>query len=57
MSNRSLYELYRYEQITVLIYGVDKWKINDKSILKLIDNLKEQTLKDIQIIFIYRLQG
>jgi lipopolysaccharide biosynthesis glycosyltransferase len=53
MSNHSLYELYKYEQISVLIYGIDNWKINDKSILKLIDSLKEQTLKEIETIFIF----
>ena len=52
MSNYSLYELYKYEQITLLINEIYNWEINDKSLLNFIDCLKKQTLKDLQIIFI-----
>ena len=52
MNNYSLYNLYKYEQISLLIYGINTWKINEQSILKFIDSIKEQTLKEIQTIFI-----
>ena len=52
MKNYSLFELIKYEQITLLITQINNWKINDTSILNFIDSLQQQTLKDIQIIFI-----
>ena len=53
MGNYSLYGLYKYEQISLLIFGIEKWKTNEKSILNFIDCLEKQTLKEIQIIFIF----
>ena len=52
MGNDSLYKLYKYEQISLLISGINNWKINDKLLLIFINSLKHQTLKDIQTIFI-----
>ena len=52
MSNHSLYKLYKYEQITLLISEINNCKINEESLLKFIGSIKEQTLKEIQIIFI-----
>ena len=54
MSNYSLYKLYKYEQISLLISGINNWKINDTLLLIFIDSLKNQTLKELQIIFILR---
>jgi len=52
MQNYSLYGIEKYEQITLLISQINDWNINDTSILNFIDNLQQQTLRDIQIIFI-----
>ena len=52
MSNYSLYNIYKYDQISLLFYGITNLKINKTSLLNFIDSLKQQTLKDIQIIFI-----
>jgi lipopolysaccharide biosynthesis glycosyltransferase len=52
MGNHSLYKFYKYDQISLLISGINNWKIDDKSILKFIDGIEKQTLKEIQIIFI-----
>ena len=52
MGNYSLYNLYKYDQISLIIFEIDKWKVNDASILNFIDNLEKQTLKEIQIIFV-----
>ena len=52
LGNYNLYNLYKYEQITILISKINNWIINDTSILNFINNLQQQTLKDIQIIFI-----
>ena len=52
LSNRSIYNLYKYSQISILIYGINNWNINQTSLLKFIDCIKLQKLKDIQIIFI-----
>ena len=52
LGNYNLYNLYKYEQITLLIFKINDWIINDTSILNFINNLQQQTLKDIQIIFI-----
>jgi lipopolysaccharide biosynthesis glycosyltransferase len=50
MGNYSLYSLS--DQITILVDGIINWKIDNKSLLNFFDNMKEQTLKDVQIIFI-----
>lgn len=52
MSNHSLYNMYKYDQISLLISGINNWQINDKLILKFIDIIEEQTLKEIQTIII-----
>jgi len=50
MGNYTLYSLY--DQMTILVDDIMNWKIDNKSLLNFFDNMKEQTLKDIQIIFI-----
>ena len=52
LGNYNLYNLYKYEQITILISKINNWIINDTSILSFINSLQQQTLKDIQIIII-----
>ena len=52
MKNYSLYPLYKYDQITLLINGIMNWNINEESLLNFINNLNQQTLEDLQIIFI-----
>ena len=52
MKNYSLYTLYKYDQITLLINGIINWNINEESLLNFINNLNQQTLEDLQIIFI-----
>ena len=52
MKNYSLYPLYKYDQITLLINGIINWNINEESLLNFINNLNQQTLEDLQIIFI-----
>ena len=50
MGNYTLYSLY--DQMTILVDDIINWKIDNKSLLNFFDSMKEQTLKDIQIIFI-----
>ena len=50
MGNYTLYSLY--DQITILVDDIINWKIDNKSLLNFFDNMKEQTLKDVQFIFI-----
>ena len=52
MGEYSLYNLYKYDQISLIIYGIINWKVNDSNLLNFIDCLKKQTLKELQIIFI-----
>ena len=52
MGTQSLYKIDKYEQITLLIYGINEWEVNKTSLLNFIDCLEHQTLKDIQIVFI-----
>ena len=52
MSNHSLYNLYKYDQISLLIFGMNHWEINNTSLLNFIESLKRQTLKDFQITIV-----
>jgi len=52
LGNYSLYNLYKYEQITLLVNGIVNKELNNKSLLNFIDNLEQQTLKEVQTIFI-----
>ena len=52
LGNYNLFNLYKYEQITILVFKINNWIINDTSILNFINSIQQQTLKDIQIIFI-----
>ena len=44
--------MYKYDQISLIIYGIINWKVTDSNLLNFIDCLKKQTLKELQIIFI-----
>ena len=35
MGNYSLYKLYEYDQISLLIFGINNWKIDELSLLNL----------------------
>lgn len=48
--NYSLYNYFKYPQISIIIPNIDKWSLNNNDILNLIMNLKEQTLNNIEII-------
>ena len=52
LSNRSIYNLYEYKQISILIHDINNWNINQTSLLNFIDCIKQQTLNDIQVILI-----
>ena len=52
MGNYSLYKLYKYDQISLLVSGINNWNINDTLLLTFIDSLRQQTLNELQIIFI-----
>ena len=54
MNNYSLYNLSKYPQISLLIYNIEKWKLNGEQLLNFLQNLLAQNLKDIQIIFILK---
>ena len=47
----NLYESYKYPQISLLITSIERWQINDNQIFNLINNLINQTIKDIEILF------
>lgn len=51
MKNYSLYPLYKFDKITLVINGIINWKIKESSLLNFIDNLNKQTLEELQIIF------
>jgi hypothetical protein len=52
MGGYSLYNWTYYPQISLLIYDIENWNLNNEQLLNFIDNLKHQKLKDIQIIFL-----
>jgi hypothetical protein len=47
--NYSLYNYFKYPQISIIMPNIDKWPLNNNDILKLILNIKQQTLKNIEI--------
>ena len=47
--NQSLYDYFKYPQISIIIPYIDKWEL-ENNIFKLIMNLRNQTLKNIEII-------
>ena len=51
MGNYKLYDISKFTQISILILNIEKFIFNDKTLLSLIKNIKNQTLKDLQIIF------
>ena len=50
MKNNSLYSLSKYPQISILIYNIEY----ETKLLNLINNLMNQSLKDIQILFLWK---
>ena len=48
--NYSLYNYFKYPQISIIIPNIDKWALDINGILKLILNLKNQRLNNIEII-------
>jgi hypothetical protein len=52
LKNRSysLYNYFKYPQISIIIPDVDSWELKNQNILKLIENLRNQTLNNIEII-------
>ena len=51
MGNYKLYDISKFTQISILLLNIEKFIFNDKTLLSLIKNIKNQTLKDLQIIF------
>ena len=54
MGSYSLYNWSYYPEISLLIYDIENWNLDNIQSLNLIDNLKNQKLKDIQIIFLLK---
>ena len=52
MGHHSLYNLYKYNQISLIIFGINHWEINNNSLLNFIDCLERQTLKEVQTIIV-----
>ena len=48
--NYSLYDYFKYPQISIVIYNIEKWALSDENILKFMLNLRNQTLNNIEII-------
>ena len=51
ISNNSLYNLFKYPQISILIPNIENWKEDNISIINLINTLRNQTLTNIEILF------
>ena len=51
IGNNSLYDLFKYPQISILLFNLN-YEINVNKIINCIENLKKQILKDIQIIIL-----
>ena len=49
-SNYSLYDYFKYPQISIIIPNIDNLVLDNNNILKLLVNLRNQTLKNIEII-------
>ena len=56
MGGYSLYNWTYYPQISLLIYNIENWNLNMEKLLNFTDKLKNQKLKDIQIIFLLKNQ-
>ena len=48
--NYSLYDIFKYPQITFLIPNIEDLKVSNNLLKDFIDNLMNQKLKDIQIL-------
>ena len=51
MGNYNLYNLSKFPQISIIILNIEKFIFNDKTLLNIIKNMRNQNLKDLQIIF------
>ena len=51
MGEYNLYKLSSFPQISILILNIEKFIFNENTLINLIENIRNQTLKDIQIIF------
>ena len=51
INNHSLYNIFKYPQISILIVDIENWKINQKQLKNMIDYFLKQKLKDIEILF------
>ena len=49
-SNYSLYDYFKYPQISIIIPNIENLVLDNNNILKLLANLRNQTLKNIEII-------
>ena len=54
MGEHSLYNWTYYPQISLLIYDIENWHLVKEQLLNFIDNLKNQNLNDIQVIFLLK---
>ena len=52
MGNYGLYNITNFPQITIIIYNIEKFVLNEKDLINLINNLRNQSLIDLQIIFL-----
>lgn len=51
ISNNSLYKVFKYPQISILIPNIENWKTDNFTIINLINTLRNQTLTNIEILF------
>ena len=51
INNNSLYNIFKYPQISILIPNIENWKTDNLSIINIINNLRNQTLSNIEILF------
>ena len=51
MGEYNLYKLSTFPQLSILILNIEKFIFNENTLINLIENIRNQTLKDIQIIF------
>ncbi len=51
ISNNSLYNVFKYPQISLLIPNIENWNTDNFTIINLINTLRNQTLTNIEILF------
>ncbi len=52
MGNYGLYNTTNFPQITIIIYNIEKFIFNENDLINLINNFRNQSLIDLQIIFL-----